>query len=339
MSKIKSKYFMCGFDGMDFPVLKSNIVHFPNLGKLWKRSCRGTMYSKAKITGISWTSIYTGVHKEKHGIRDMWGRKTDKSLDFVSTKQKYIWDYFNKHGLTTAVFNMPVTHPLRSVSGWLVSGFPAPTNSKIAFPDSIADDLPPDYLVDWINSCMKDRDLHPQVWIKETFDLTTFLEDLERMELARVETFIDLCKKHPTDTHFFQSTVIDRVLHIQGITNNNDVRVYRIADKIIKRIFKEFEPERFQIVSDHGGWDKQHTHTATWLTAGVSIKPGEILPPGTVKTNEVDVLPTALFWMGFAPPAGDPFDGEIFYDAFITDLNEEEQKKIEDQLRALGYLD
>jgi len=346
------KYVQCGFDCLDFNVLKRNLVHLPNFMKIWKESSRGAMFSRDKVTGISWSSIHTGMHWQKHGISDMWGRKgmhdagrdgpqdvkLPPSLDFESCEKPYSWDYMNKAGYTTGVFNMPVTYPPKSVSGWMVSGFPCPSNKDITFPASLQKYIRKDYAPDWVNTVCEPKDVDPCKWVDRTPEVKTFLSQVADMEATRMDVLEELLTNEPVDMLYFQSSIVDRMIHTHGINDNTDLPVYAICDKILEDLLELTKPERLRIVSDHGGIGRLHNHNATWLMWGKNINPGYLLPLNEYRANEVDVVPTDLYWMDIPPPAPNEFDGKVVYDCFVRKKHDDD-KKIEDQLRALGYID
>ena len=103
--KDRRKVIVVGIDAADFELVQ----HFVSKGilKNFKKIMNDGVFGSLKstipaFTAPAWTSFFTGVYPEKHGIYDFVKRKEDSySLQVVSSKDrkiKPIWSIFSENG-------------------------------------------------------------------------------------------------------------------------------------------------------------------------------------------------------------------------------------------------
>lgn len=122
-----SRVMVLGLDGGTWdaivPLLERG--RLPHLRSLMERGQFGVLNSVTTSQGDTaspavWTSIFTGMRPEKHGI-DNW---------FVSDSRnrtvKSLWNILNERGDLAVTVNIPATFPPEVVLGAQVSGFPIP---------------------------------------------------------------------------------------------------------------------------------------------------------------------------------------------------------------------
>lgn len=117
-----------GIDGGTWDVLGSLVREekLPNLKRLMEKGQYGVLTSVAAPSGdtaspVVWTSIFTGVRPEKHGISDWF------VSDSRNRVRKSVWNILNGLGEKTILVNIPGTFPPERVRGAMISGFPIPS--------------------------------------------------------------------------------------------------------------------------------------------------------------------------------------------------------------------
>jgi predicted AlkP superfamily phosphohydrolase/phosphomutase len=141
-----SKTIVIGLDGAGFDLLDQwlNEDDLPTMARLmndgaWQklRSCY------PPVTSPAWRCYSTGVNPGKHGVFwwEQFDRKSNSITVPISTSYdaKSIWDYLGAEGFTSAVVNMPTTHPPENINGWMVSG--AGFEDKYTSPPDLKEEL------------------------------------------------------------------------------------------------------------------------------------------------------------------------------------------------------
>ncbi|MDD5434947.1 MAG: alkaline phosphatase family protein, partial [Nitrospira sp.] len=145
----KPKIFIIGIDGGTFDLIKPWVSEglLPAFSSLMKEGYWGTLNSTIPpITAPAWTSFMTGKNPGKHGlyhfIEPEPGRYEMRYTNALSRRAKTLWSIFNEMGLSTGVFNVPMTYPPEKLNGYCISGMDAPEeSSKIFYPESIYEEL------------------------------------------------------------------------------------------------------------------------------------------------------------------------------------------------------
>jgi predicted AlkP superfamily phosphohydrolase/phosphomutase len=102
--------------------------YFKNLKKLIKGGTKGSVYviGKEVNTPVEFTSMVTGVGREKHGIG--YGKQTDKEyvkdgklITRLDIKTKTIWEIAQENGRKVGLYNWVVTWPPPKVNGFVIT--------------------------------------------------------------------------------------------------------------------------------------------------------------------------------------------------------------------------
>jgi predicted AlkP superfamily pyrophosphatase or phosphodiesterase len=117
-----NKVLLLGVDGATWDIIDPLIESgkLPNIKSLVESGSHGTLVMTEGIifSPVIWTSMFTGVHPDRHGIID---QQTSLS---VFRKQKAVWNYLSDSERPAAVINVPGTFPSDPITGCLISGFP-----------------------------------------------------------------------------------------------------------------------------------------------------------------------------------------------------------------------
>jgi len=299
------KLLFIGFDALSPQLLFPRRDKLPGIDALCRKGTWGDLESYCEVpwTGPAWTTIYTGLLPEEHGVIDGWGRPIEGSKTFATCEAKYVWDELAEKGLTVGLFNLPVTYPPRPIPkslsssnppqegekegcrNWMVSGFPAPDPAKhpVTWPGFLQSELVAEgdlirrYFTDPIQffTCkIRGQDeAEMGAWYNLALDSGEELvsEVVETVSRHQLQVGLRLFKNHPTDVAFCQFSFLDRIGHLFWFSDSNRERTdrwYRLVDEFVGALMKEHKPENVLIVSDHGFQDCFHLRTGTVIMSG-----------------------------------------------------------------------
>ncbi len=118
-----------GIDGLEWRVVLE-LLHerrLPNLAALMRRGVYGELRSlKPTMSPIIWTSIATGVGRQKHGIAGFVRRARDgsnKQVVFASTdrKRKALWNILSDAGRRVHIIGWWNTYPVEQINGVMIA--------------------------------------------------------------------------------------------------------------------------------------------------------------------------------------------------------------------------
>ncbi len=122
------RMMILGIDGGNWKVIGSLVEQgrLPNLKRLMEKGQYGVLTSVATSSGdtvspVVWTSIFSGVRPENHGITD-WLLSDSRNRTRMS-----LWNILNSLGRKSILVNIPGSHPPERVFGAMISGFPIPS--------------------------------------------------------------------------------------------------------------------------------------------------------------------------------------------------------------------
>lgn len=122
------KLALIGLDGATFrvldPVSKAGVT--PNLDALRARGTETTLRSTIPTyTPPAWVSMATGVNPGRHGIMGFLASTAQEPPQIAHSGligAPPMWRYLEALGVTTGVFNVPMTYPPSPVHGFMVAG-------------------------------------------------------------------------------------------------------------------------------------------------------------------------------------------------------------------------
>jgi predicted AlkP superfamily phosphohydrolase/phosphomutase len=270
-------------------------------------------------TGPAWTSLYTGLRPEEHGLLSGGWDDGDSRFHEMRT----VFDVLGEEGGDMVLWGMPMTYRAKSIPGCsMVSGFVSPSMKSLwgncVHPDSLAEDLGKEFMectasyLASVKTDGADRDA-------DTDRFWRLLKDAERKRLS------GLTKRFDEDTGLvcFGTTAADKMGHVNGIRRDGAVtrEVYCFVDWMLGRLLKRFSPGEVVVVSDHGFSGYSHDLEGFALdTSGREI------------ASIFDFAPTLLEHFGLIyedfefGPEGDP-----------RDLTKDERESVKEQLHGMGY--
>jgi len=131
---LRSKVLVIGLDGATFdliwPLFKEGKL--PNLAKMVDLGVHSKLYSTVlPLSPSAWTSFATGKNPGKHGVYDfskrIEGTYKHRPTTSLDVKTNTLWDYIGSRGGRSIVINVPLTYPPKPLNGFMITGFPTPT--------------------------------------------------------------------------------------------------------------------------------------------------------------------------------------------------------------------
>lgn len=286
----KSKVLVIGLDGATWNIISLGVAagKLRNLAKIIRDGVSGVLNSTMPpMTCPAWISFATGKNPGKLGVFNFLNRKAfTYELEMVSSlsiDSKCLWEILSDEGLRVGVLNIPTTFPPKKVNGFLVCGWPIPSNNVgFTYPrklKSILDDVVGGYEVE--------RAL--VAWRQSGED--SFLEGLygTTEKEARATTY--LVERYPWDffiTVFVGTDPIQHFFwkHMDVNHPRHDPKMARKYGEAILEYYEELDSiigdliERINwrtttliIMSDHGfGPVYERFHINEWLKAKGLLK-------------------------------------------------------------------
>ncbi|RQG90379.1 phosphodiesterase [Natrarchaeobius halalkaliphilus] len=189
-------------------------------------------------TASAWPSLYTGMNPGKHGV---FGFLSFAGYDWdvvnaTDVCERTLWELLDRHGITSVVVNVPVTHPPRSFDGALIPGYTAPENP----------DCHPAGLLEDVRESIGGYRVYPD---ENAADLETAYGECVRM---RGEAFCYLVDRFDPEFGFLEFQATDSIFHKEPDNDAAIRSIYRELDAQLAEIIETYDPDNVIVVSDHG---------------------------------------------------------------------------------------
>lgn len=247
------KLLLVGIDALD---AKAYQVY----GK--RHPCR-PLRSPTPYTGPAWTTIYTGLPADVHGVKDPWGQATEFAVPAKAFAERCMWALLPSE-LKAGIWNMPVAYPSSGLE-FYVAGFPyLPEMRELSFPqpDSLYWDL-----VWWPEEANKEG----TEW--HSLDILAAIARIREERLGLADVFIQQCKATPVDFAAIGFRFPDRLGHIYGSNKWLWAEVERLsielADLLLDELLGTLQPDAWMVVSDHGIERTEHRDLGVLLMGGL----------------------------------------------------------------------
>ena len=208
----------------------------PTLEGLLKTGASGPLESQIPPwTASAWPSLYTGTNPGKHGVFSFLsfdGYDWDV-VNATDVRERTIWEYCDREGLSSVVVNVPVTHPSRPFDGALIPGYTAPEDP----------DCHPEGLLEEVRAAIGEYRVYP------VDDSTNAYRDCVR---SRGEAFRYLTDRVDPDFGFLQFQATDTIFHKRPEDDEAIRAIYREVDRQVERVLTDCEPTTVVVASDHG---------------------------------------------------------------------------------------
>lgn len=255
-----TKVVVIGLDGAGFHLLDQwlNEETLPTLNNLMENGTWDSLRSSyPPVTSPAWRCYSTGVNPGKHGV--FWWEQFDRQSrtltipDSRSYDAKNIWDYLGEAGFSSAVVNMPTTHPPEELYGWMVSG--GGFEEGYTYPETLQQEL--EEAIGYSNHLpvhkqliKEDPDRVQEVnqLIDQKFNAAAYLRDEYQPDFLHLSLFITNSIQH----------------YVWG--GEATKRMWECVDRNIREFIND--DENVIIMSDHGSQRIETVfHINSWLEA------------------------------------------------------------------------
>ena len=181
-----NKVLVIGLDGASFKVLGQafKLGYAQHLHELVRKGFRRKLKAPLPAESpVSWPVIFTGLNPGKTGLFGWHDYSNPFRIRLETSRKivgKAIWDILSAYGLKSIVVNVPMTYPPYRINGIMISGFPCPTNSLVAFPPSEEKKLRkyfPEYKIEPTKITVEYSKIDEGLLLKEAINLTKILEE------------------------------------------------------------------------------------------------------------------------------------------------------------------
>lgn len=268
-----AKVLVVGLDGATFRVLdgmiEKGIMH--NLGDLVKEGFSSVLQASRPLNSAAcWTTITTGCSPAKHGIFGFTtnsfqeGRFKSHIVNATDVRTPRVWDILSTKNKKVLVVNVPVTYPVQSVNGILISDFLTPPGATdFVYPPDLRKDIE-GYKID-----TRLGESYASIVLHQRIDYDKFLEEQIEVERLRGKFVYDLTKKLKPDFGIVVFNGVDTIQHLlwhltlptrpkyentSSTIRNKILDYFSLIDESIGRLRSLYDTERdyIFIISDHG---------------------------------------------------------------------------------------
>lgn len=137
------KIFVLGLDGGTLNLVEPWIKEgrLPNFAKLFKNGSYGILKSTMQpLSPPAWASFQTGTNPGKHGVFDFYKLQLQKKFKYATSKSidgVPFWELLSERGRTVGLVNVPFTHPVKALNGYVIAGFPCYSNENLTYPSNL----------------------------------------------------------------------------------------------------------------------------------------------------------------------------------------------------------
>jgi len=262
-----SRVLVIGLDGVPWSLVRdwASAGYLPNLARLIARGASGPLASTMPPTsGPAWSSFATGMNPGKTGIYDFLYRRPGSyvfpPINASMRDGASLWRIASDAGRRVVVVNVPISYPVESVNGVLVSGWMTPYfATDFTWPPEVGDE---------IRRVVGDYRIYPA----ETFSegrKASFFAASDRLLDMLTETNLHLMRTREWDLFVTVYFDTDRVLHQlwhyldaghpwRAADDRRDLsgpvrRYFERLDRDVGRLCEQAgEGTRVVIMSDHG---------------------------------------------------------------------------------------
>lgn len=240
------KLILIGIDAAEWEVINQLIDEgkLPHFKSFIEQGSYGALHSPYCYSPISWTEIFTGKTKEKHGINDFTTPDRTRLNNRYDVKAKRTWDYLNDNNVTAGVYKHYFTWPAKKVNGFIVTDS-NPNSAYHTYPESLSKTkYPRKFSSRSINSIPEDCEIILKLFDAFKPEFYTFFDGKIHMTTHSYWKYFEPSKFNLTD-----KKEIDKGYE-------KIVKVYSKWDECLGLIEDQAKNYDILIVSDHGMGDQ-----------------------------------------------------------------------------------
>ncbi len=287
-------------DGLDPYLVLAYLHRFPFLRSLCQGGGYGVVQSAVHSCDI-WTTYYTGLTPEEHGVQLSRLGLAKKPADLSAVKTDlFLWDWLNRHGLTVGFVEPLHAYPAPKVEGFFVSGMPRPALSqtdRAVYPPALKPLIDREYMPS-IPRPPSLQDLGVTRPFAELTDaellalLNGYFADAPALLRPHLEWYLGLIDRlwahSPCDVLWVYFMEPDVLGHFTCNATPPEalIQVYEEMDRAFARLAQQLRPEAVMVVSDHGMapiasllTEPQATHLMKMLSIEYRVAGARLLRP------------------------------------------------------------
>lgn len=236
----RKRVFLIGIPHFDWKLAKILIKNgwMKNLSKIVKEGCYGEIVPQEEecSSPIEFTTIVTGVRKEKHGIG--YGKYSDREYinagrlyTRLDIKVKPIWDIALEHGKRVGIYHWLLTWPAKKINGFWVSGRDSQDDEHKTYP----------------------KELRRILWIEYPPE-PDFFDPRAAMMLIKkydVDLFISMEERTHGPTHTFWKCIFSKSKRFKKL-KEGFFNLFTYVDSFLGKVREEFPESIIIIVTDSG---------------------------------------------------------------------------------------
>lgn len=315
-----NKVFVFGIDGaVPQKIFEEWVEELPNIKKLINKGCYAKLKSCIPPLSITaWTSMTTGKNPADHGIFEyLYKEKTSNKIRMVSAnhvKSKRIWEIVAENNKKAIACFIPLTYPVKSYKGVLVSGPPTPSEEtvEITHPKDLKNELNSLLQKPLLLDIKTFRDLSKRDIIDEMYKITKMHLDSMKYLIKNKEWdfFFGTIKSSDRMNHSFWKYCDKLHREYEPLSEFKDTlkEYYKFLDKELGEIIEILDENTIIIVVSDHGITRMHTriNLSDWLIReGYLVLKEEVNNPTRLEMDKIDWEKTKVFAFG-------AYDGEIY---------------------------
>lgn len=258
------KFLILAWDGAAPKIIFNHLNQLPTLKRLCQEGSCGEVLSQTGSFDV-WTTYYTGLSPERHGIKQVKLRERQKegqlnlyTLNDVCCR-KFLWNYINETGYSIGMVGGLMTYPAPQVKGFVVSGELLYGKKESAFfppeirkfvPDTIFHYSVPAPLAKPFEQ-LSNQEIENILLSGYFAPLPALIQKIQR----NLEMATNLCRLYPVDILIHYFIDLDPIQHFSFHEPDlgTILRAYQIMDQGLGKFIATFQPQWVMVVSDHGG--------------------------------------------------------------------------------------
>ncbi len=255
---MKKRVFLIGIPHFDWKLVKLLIERedFKNLRKLLEKSSYGDVFPQQEhcSSPVEFTSMITGVKKEKHSIG--YGKGSDKEyvkdgrlITRLDIKTKTVWKIVEENGKKVGIYHWLLTWPPEKVDGFMITGRLSQDKNK-TYPKKLREVLP-----------------ESEFTVANRFNPSTAIQLIKTFD---VDLFIGMDEGAHGPNHSLWEFIESESKSKETLNGKKEFfALYKWIDLFLEFIDKEFPEAAIFIITDSG---MRLADTPTYCTGAETIE-------------------------------------------------------------------
>ncbi|MFC2157184.1 alkaline phosphatase family protein [Acidobacteriota bacterium] len=330
-----------GIDALDWEIMNPlmDAGRLPNFNRLKRMGVSARINTnETGGSAVYWTSIATGQHADKHGIKGFVYNdpETDEITPYTSNtrKSKAFWNILNDKGISSGVIGWYISWPAEALNGFMISSYMGLKEKdqmtwKGTLYAGVSGMVYPQDLQSRVDEYIRTAEasyltklgniVRPKELLTESPEILTTKGSFLTDEIYHAAA-LDLLKKNRPRVFAVYYSCLDVVGHqfthpIPAVQKSLEEKYgkvqenyYLYLDRVLGHFLAELKRNTILVVvSDHGLRGNEHTDDGVFMATGPPIKQNTWTHE---QINLTDIAPTMLYLLGL--PVSLEMDGRVF---------------------------